>query len=289
MIRRVFSALFLVLLIAGALLLASIAHAQSAPPIISGGVGFISTTNGGSTFFQPVIAPVIAVPLGKRWLLESRVDLRGLIFRPTRGAAYEGQFFDTIEYAQVDYNVASELTIVAGRFLTPFNMYNERFTAIWIRNLEDAPIIFPIGTRTTGYSDGVMARGVLVSRETYKVNYTAYFSALSTIDKLESGRAAGARAGIFFPEHGLEVGASYQKLLQDRRVDSVGTYISWQPDRVPLAVRGSREHTGSRSSEVRPRFLGDCNLSHVLSSSFTQRRTPVDRYRPSIRKGLISD
>lgn len=243
MIRRVFSALFLTFVILGALFLASLAHAQSASPVISGGVGFISTTNGGSTFFQPVVAPVIAVPLGDRWLIESRVDLRGLIFRPNRGAPYQGQFFDTIEYAQVDYNVGSELTVVAGRFLTPFNMYNERFTPIWIRNLEDAPLIFPIGTRTTGYSDGFMARGVLLSQDSYELNYTAYFSALSAIDKLESGRATGARIGVFFPGRGLELGASYQKLLQDGRTNAVGTYVSWQPDPIPFALRGEFAHS----------------------------------------------
>jgi hypothetical protein len=244
MTRRALSTLLLVVLILSALLLVSASgvHAQSAPPILSGGVGFIGTTNGGSTFLQPVIAPVVAVPLGQRWLLETRFDLRGLIFRPTRTADYQGQFFDTIEYAQVDYNIASELTIVAGRFLTPFNMYNERFTPIWIRNLQDAPIIFPIGTRTNGYSDGLMTRGLLLSRKSFDLNYTAYFSALSTIDRLQSGRAAGARLGIFVPDSRLEVGVSYQKLLQDQRTDSVGTYLSWQPDTVALAVRGEYAH-----------------------------------------------
>jgi hypothetical protein len=221
----------------------SVVHAQSSPPIVSGGVGFITTVNGGSTVLQPIIAPVIAAPLGKRWLFETRLDLRGSISQPNQTAGYQSQFSDTIEYAQVDYNAASWLMIIAGRFLTPFNMYNERFTAIWIRNLQDAPIIFPIGTRTIGYSDGLMARGQLVSRKDYQVDYTAYYSALSTVDKLESGRAAGARIGVFFPATGLELGASYQKLLQDQRTNSVGAYFSWQHNGTPLAVRGEYAHS----------------------------------------------
>ncbi len=225
------------------LLFRPVAHAQSNVPIVSGGVGFISTTDGDSTFMQPVIAPVVAAPLGDRWLLETRVDLRALIFKPSGSSGYQGQFFDTIEYAQVDYDAAPWLTIVAGRFLTPFNMYNERFTAIWIRNLQDAPLDFAIGTRTNGYSDGFMARGVLLSRKNYQVNYTTYFSTLSTINKLESGRSVGARAGIFFPHRRLEFGVSYQKLLQDQRTNSVGTYLSWQPDRVPFELRGEYAHS----------------------------------------------
>lgn len=234
---RLFGALLLILL------LRPVAHAQSEVPIISGGVGVISTTDGGSTFVQPVIAPVIAVPVGDRWLFESRADLREVIYQPNGSGAYQHQFFDTLEYAQVDYNAASWLTIVAGRFLTPFNMYNERLTPVWIRNLQDAPIIFAIGTRTNGYSDGFMVRGVLLSRKDYQLSYAAYFSTLSTINKVESGRATGARVGVFLPATHLEFGVSYQKLLQDQRTDSVGVYGSWQPQRAPLALRGEYAHS----------------------------------------------
>ena len=219
------------------------ARAQSDVPIISGGVGFVSTTDGGQQFMQPVIAPVIAAPVGDRWLFESRLDLREFIYQPGQSGPYSHQFFDTIEYAQVDYTAASWLTIVAGRFLTPFNMYNERFTPIWSRNLMDAPIIFAIGTRTNGYNDGLMTRGVLVSRKNYQLSYTAYFSSLSTIKKLESGRSTGARIGVFFPTAGLEVGGSYQKLLQDARENSVGAYASWQPGQGPLTVRAEYAHS----------------------------------------------
>jgi hypothetical protein len=185
------------------------AYAQSETPVISGAVGLLGAKDGALTFFQPVIAPVLAAPFGDRWLIEARADLRGFIARTNGTGPYEGQFFPTLEYAQVDYNAASWLTVVAGRFLTPFNIYNERFSPIWIGNFQDAPIIFPIGTRTTGYSDGLMARGVLISRKSFQVNYAAYFSALSTIDHLESGRAVGGRTGVFFPKSRLELGVSY--------------------------------------------------------------------------------
>ena len=213
------------------------AGAQSETPVISGAAGFLGAKYGSFTFFQPVIAPVVAAPLGDHWLIEARADLRGFVSRTNGTGPYDAQFFPTLEYAQIDYNAASWLTLVAGRFLTPFNIYNERFTPIWISDFQDAPIIFPIGTRTTGYSDGLMARGVLVSRRSFQVNYTAYFSALSTIDNLESGRATGARAGVFIPKSRLELGVSYQRLLQDERMNSTGSYLSWQPDTVPLTIR----------------------------------------------------
>ncbi|MGH9733453.1 MAG: hypothetical protein ACRD8A_02530 [Candidatus Acidiferrales bacterium] len=220
-----------------------VARAQSDVPIVSGGVGFVSTTNGGQQFMQPIIAPVFAAPVGDRWLFESRVDLREFIYQPGQTGPYSHQFFGTIEYGQADYTAASWLTLVAGRFLTPFNMYDEHLSPIWIRNLQDAPIIFPIGTRTNGYNDGLMARGLLVARKNYQLSYTAYFSTLSTIKKLESGRSMGTRIGVFFPTDGLELGASYQKLLQSDRSNSVGAYVSWHPGQGPLEVRGEYAHS----------------------------------------------
>ncbi len=218
-------------------LFALVSYAQTSSPVISGGAGFISTTNAGLTFFQPVIAPVAAIPLGERVLIESRADLRG-VYLPKNGTGpYTGQFFPTLEYLQMDVMVNSHLTLTAGRFLTPFNVYNERLTPIWIRNFQDAPIIFPIGTRTSGSSDGVMVRGTAVEKNQWQLNYTAYFSALSNIDQFSAGRSAGGRVGIFLPHPRLEIGTSYERFLQDQHIDSYGGYISWQPPAVPVDVK----------------------------------------------------
>jgi hypothetical protein len=219
------------------------AWAQSAPPIVSGGMGFFSSTDGVSTFFQPVIAPVAVVPLGNRWLLEARADLREVIRQNPGTGDYEGRFSGTLEYLQIDYNVSSKLTLTAGRFLTPFGIYNERLTPIWIRNLQDAPLIFPIGTRTTGSSVGGMARGALISRAAYELNYAAYFSSSSGVTQFQSGRAAGGRVGIFLPATRLEFGVSYQRFLQDEHMNSVGAHFSWQPYSVPLDVRAEYAHS----------------------------------------------
>lgn len=226
-------------------LLASAVWAQSNVPIVSGGMGFFSNTQGGATIFQPVIAPVVAVPLGDRWLVESRSDLRGVVFRQngTTGP-YTTQFFGTLEYLQVDYLANSRLTLVAGRFLTPFGLFNERLSALWIDKFQDGPILATIGT-AGGYSDGVMARGALISTDAYQVNYTAYASTLSTLHKLESQRTLGARAGVYFPHHRLEFGASYQKTLQNARISSQDVYLSWDPMATPLDVKGEWAHSPS--------------------------------------------
>jgi len=220
-----------------ALLTATAASAQSSVPIISGGAGFLGATQGGVNFYQPVVAPVLAVPLGENWLIESRADLRGFVSREdgTTGP-YQGQFFDTLEYLQIDYNASSRLTITAGRFLTPFGIFNERLSAIWINKFQDAPVIAAIGT-SEGYSDGFMVRGALISNPRYAVNYTAYFSTLSTVPKFESARSTGGRVGLFLPGTRLEVGTSYERTLQVQRMNSFGADLSWAPHQLPLEVK----------------------------------------------------
>src|SRR5215472_10609517 len=80
------------------------ARGQSNVPILSGGAGFFARTQGGANLFSPVLAPVLAAPIGEKWLIESRADLREVVFRQngTTGP-YQGQFFDTLEYLQLDY------------------------------------------------------------------------------------------------------------------------------------------------------------------------------------------
>jgi hypothetical protein len=218
---------------------------QSDVPIISGGAGFFGASNGGATFFQPVLAPVLAVPLGEKWLVESRADLRGVISREhgTTGP-YQGQFFGTLEYLQLDYNATSWLTITAGRFLTPFGIFNERISPIWINKFQDAPFIAAIGTGA-GYSDGFMVRGPLTSKSSYAVNYAAYFSTLSTVSKFESKRGAGVRVGVFFPRTRLELGTSYRRSLQNPRQNSAGADISWTPYSAPFDLKGEWAHSPS--------------------------------------------
>lgn len=220
--------------------------AQSNTPIISGGAAFLSTTEGGTTAMQPVIAPVLAIPLGDRWLVESRIDLRGFVSRANgTSGPYQAQFFSTVEYLQVDYNAASQVTITAGRFLTPFGIFNERLSAVWINKFpQNAPLIGAIGT-AGGYSDGFMARGALIARNNYQVSYTTYFSTLSNVKKFESERSAGGRVGIFFPHARVQVGTSYQRSLQNVRENSVGVDLSWQPYRVPLELQGEWAHSPS--------------------------------------------
>jgi hypothetical protein len=213
-------------------------------PLLTGSLGFFTNRWHGRTQLEPVATPVLLVPLGQRWLIESRGEFEGDFERPA-GGSFGGAVTKEVDYAQVDYIANPNVTLSVGRFLTPFGMYNERMYPIWIRDLQSTPLIFPIAT---GSSDGVMLRGGLPANDKVNVNYTVYFSTLSTVNKLESDRLAGARVGFFLPGPRLEMGASLQQLLQEDRSRSVGVHFAWQPNRVPLNLRSEFAWSGTQGS-----------------------------------------
>jgi hypothetical protein len=222
-------------------ILGSKADAQNTP-LISGGVGFLTTTNGGVTALQPVISPVAAVPLGEHLLVESRAYIADFI-APKNGNSgpYEGNFFAGLQYLQLDYIAAPKLTVTVGDFLTPFGTYNERLAPIWISNFQDAPLIFPVGIQN-GSSVGAMLRGNAYSTSHLRLNYAGYFSVLSNVKQFSGERASGGQVSMYLPDKRLEIGASYSRLLQGQQGNSVGVDVWWQPYRVPLAIRSEYAH-----------------------------------------------
>jgi hypothetical protein len=242
-------------------------------PLISGGLGFFADRNAGANTYQPVLAPVIAAPLGSHLLIESRADLRGVV--SDAGAPFTGQFFASLQYLQADYIVNPKVTVVAGKFLTPFGTYNERLTAIWIPYLQNAPLTFPIGTKTSASSDGAMLRGVAFSNAKMQVNYNGYFSAFSNKTQFKVARTAGTQAALYFPGSRLEIGASYQRFLQGVHNNSVGLHVWWLPPRSAFELRSEYVH-GARSQgywiETAYRF-----------SHFGGPNSLVGRFQPAFR------
>ncbi|HWG58251.1 MAG TPA: hypothetical protein VN661_04305 [Candidatus Acidoferrales bacterium] len=223
------------------------APAQENVPIISGGADFLTSTQGGATTLLPALVPVVAAPLGNHVLFESRGELLEFYSRQNgRTGPYQHQFIWAIDYMQLDFVIDSHLTIVAGRFLTPFNIYNERLAPAWIHNFENGPFTYSFGNGPVGSSTGLMARGVLVARPSYEVNYTAYYSGLVDLNShWGTGRTAGGRMGVFFPGPRLEAGFSYERYLQDTHRNIEGLYFSWQPKSVPLDVKSEWAHSPS--------------------------------------------
>ncbi|HZQ20838.1 MAG TPA: hypothetical protein VFA90_19270 [Terriglobales bacterium] len=204
-------------------------------PVLSGGVAFVPTWEGGGPTLVSIVSPVVLVPLGNNFVFESRAEFEGdFVRRSGNSGDFTGAIDKELEYAQLDYIGNRYITITAGRFLTPFNIFNERLYPNWIRNTQSDPLIYPIGT---GSDNGIMLRGGLEVQKNVTLNYAVYFSALSNTNHLESERHAGMRAGIFFPRERLEIGGSVQHELQDARLNRYGSYLEWQPRRIPFDLR----------------------------------------------------
>jgi hypothetical protein len=263
------------------------AEAQETVPILSGGAGFFGASAAGAQYYQPVLAPVLTVPLGKKWLIESRADLREFISRENgTSGPYQGKFFGTLEYLQLDYLANSHVTITAGRFLTPFGIFNERLSAIWIDKFQDPPVIAAIGTGR-GYSDGFMLRGPLLTSTEFQLNYAAYFSTLSIVEKFESQRGTGGRIGIFLPGTRLELGASYRRTLEDGGENSTGVDLSWAPYAAPVEIKGEWAHSDSGHGYW---IQASYRLSHLTGSdSGLGRLEPVVRMQQFFRSKPVPD
>jgi hypothetical protein len=216
-------------------------------PILSAGMAYNTFVQGGTPNLHPLVSPVILIPFGQNWLIESR-DTFEINLAPVPGdSGYKGQFQKEVDYLQLDYIANRFLTISVGRFLTPFGVYNERLYPVWIRDLQSDPLILPISTGPSGAGTGVMLRGGVKATPRVEINYATYFSTLSTYSPLDSDRDIGARAGIFLPGPRLEFGGSFQHLLQDDHSNAFGFHFAWQPPPLPLDVRAeyARSHNGS--------------------------------------------
>ncbi len=216
-------------------------------PVFTMGAGFISSFEGGTPHLGPLVSPIFLVPIGQNWLIESRDTFESDLAPPPGSDNFKGVLLKEVDYLQLDYIANRYVTVSVGRFLTPFGIYNERLYPIWIRDLQSDPLILPIGVGPSNASTGAMLRGGFNATPKIEVNYAIYFSAESSANRFESDRAIGERAGIFLPGPRLEVGGSFEHLLQDDRWNAFGFHFAWQPRPLPLDLRAeyARSRNGS--------------------------------------------
>jgi hypothetical protein len=218
---------------------------DSPVPILTGSAGYFTFVSAGQTQLNAQVNPVVLIPLGDRWLIESRAEFEGAFQRPPGGGPFGGPVSKNLDYAQVDFIANPFVTVSVGRFLTPFGIFNERLYPIWVRSLQQDPLILPLSSES---SDGMMVRGGFPVNAKVNLSYAAYVSAVSTVqNNLQSERNIGGRIGVFLPGTRLEVGTSWQKLLQDSRTNAFGFYAAWQSQRLPLNMHSeyARSNQGS--------------------------------------------
>lgn len=219
---------------------------DSAAPVLTGYGGVSGSGDRDGRSLSPTFAPILLVPVGERLLFEGEFELEGA-YQSRSGAAWSNEWERAVEYAQLDWFVGKGLTLVGGRFLTPFGIYNERLHSGWIRNLPDQPIVAAMELTS---STGGMGRGSLSLGRKADFNYIAFASAPSERSGFEAAKAGGGRGSVFFPSRRLEIGASFQRQFEGdgSRDDQYGTDLTWQANAIPLDVRGEYVRNAERGS-----------------------------------------
>ncbi len=255
-----------------------------AVPILTGSTGYFTRVNGGQFQDSPSVAPLLLLPVGDKWLIEAKGLYSDTYAKGDEGY-YEGNSSYGLGYAQVDYLLNRYVTVSGGRFITPFGIYGERLAPPWIKALQATPLISSVAS---GSSLGGMLRGGFPAG-TDKVNfdYAVYFSANNTNHLLATDRSTGGRISFFLPGPRLEIGASFQQVLQLDHAHSAGVHFEWQPNRLPLTLRSEFVHQSGtkgtgywiesvyRLSQIPPlrrlelagrgqQFLADPNLTPTL-------------------------
>jgi hypothetical protein len=212
-------------------------------PLLSGGIGFFTTTPGGNTTYLPIIEPLLAAPLGEHVLIESRAAFDESFSPKSNGVpGYNHSHFIGLSYLEGDYFLSPHVTVSGGSFLLPFGTYNERLSPFWIGNFQDAPLIYGLGAQSTGIGVGGMLRGSAIARQKYSIDYAAWFSTRSGFTQFNAQRSSGGRVSLYLPEKRLEIGGSYDRSLQGTHENFEGMHLWWEPANTAFRFRSEYAH-----------------------------------------------
>jgi len=180
-----------------------------------------SLPDSGSSNFSATFSPIFLWQLNKSLLFEGEVE-------------FELEDHDTVtklEYAQLDWSLTDNLTLVAGKFLNPMNVFVERYEPKWINKLPDTPLAIYDGILPES-NVGFQLRGVLPIAGAAKVNFAAYVSnapslitddpeAFGQLDfdnfsSLSDNKAIGGRVGLqFCPNFEIGYGVQHARVQGD--------------------------------------------------------------------------
>jgi hypothetical protein len=218
------------------------AQSQSSPleavekgpiPVITGSVSYQTNFSPGSTDVNPLIDPLILLPIGDKVLIQSEYEAQLDLVRD-HGKLGPAVVDHGVEFLQADFLVHPNLTITVGRFLTPFGIYRERMDPRWTRTLQLTPILFPLNDNS---SNGLQLHGSAHVTTGLDVTYATYYSVASTNTQLDSDRQTGFRSAIVLPGPRFEVGVSFSRVFGDNRHTLLGTDATWILRRVPLDIK----------------------------------------------------
>lgn len=207
-----------------------------------------SQVNGQAGQFDPgTISPYFLLQLNNRFLLESVVDLSA-----------DGTI--GISQIQMDWIVSDAVTVVVGRYLTPFGFFNERLNHEWINKMTDTPLMFSQVSPLIS-TNGVQIRGArYILGSPVKLEYSLYGGNSASLGTAPDSppnqqvtdlaaitgtpgvfNAIGGRLGLWVPELGINFGMSGY---------SQGAYTPAAGDRFQMYGVDASYHKGNWDARV---------------------------------------
>lgn len=207
-----------------------------------------SQLNGQAGQFDPgTISPYFLLQLNNRFLLESVVDLSA-----------DGTI--GISQIQMDWIVSDAVTVVVGRYLTPFGFFNERLNHEWINKMTDTPLMFSQVSPLLS-TNGVQVRGSrYVFGSPVKLEYSLYGGNSASLGTAPDSppnqqvtdlaaitgapgvfNAIGGRLGLWVPELGINFGMSGY---------SQGAYTPAAGDRFQMYGVDASYHKGNWDARI---------------------------------------
>jgi hypothetical protein len=133
-----------------------------------------------------------------------------------------------------------------------------------------------------------MLSGSAISGKKYSIDYKTWFSARSGNEQFNSKRSAGARGSLYLPDSRLEIGLSYDRLLQGTQENFYGAHVWWEPKDTAFRLRfefGRGHHAQGYwiEADYRTQAFGGLN-------SWIGRFEPLLRVQQTFRRDkLVSD
>lgn len=273
-----------------------------------GDAQFIAPENGNSTF-SARFAPIFHYQLSDRvhFIVEPEISL------------VDDETEIALEVGEIDFILNDHLTLVAGKFLLPFNVFSERLHPTWINKMPDTPLIYGHGhgdEDTAGIipvmSDvGFQLRGgaALPLFTGSKIMYAAYVTNGPRADihdgetSIEFGqnftdnnsnKAVGGRVGIL-PIWNMEFGASFMYGEANDDTDVLLLGFDGEYHYRGLELRGEFVHLENDErvgddwevAETNGLYLQGAYRLSQLSVGNQVMQTHVQRLEPVIRYGEI--
>ena len=134
------------------------------------GYGYASylDPDGADGSFDMAFAPIFLYRVSDKLLFEAELEF-GLD---------ENVVETELEYAQIDWLVSDNLTVVAGKFLTPFGSFIEKLHPAWVNKLPTAPLPYQHSSSLVPFGQtGVQLRGGIPLAGGYgRVSYSLFLS-----------------------------------------------------------------------------------------------------------------